>query len=436
MTLRPLLLLVLPLSLALGACGAHVERMQVTSPGPGGMPSALENAIAIGEVSGGSSALNSAGVTDGEFKEALEYALRSAALLAPNAAAAPYRLDAQIKFTPGEDPTFSDQHVNVAVTYRLTKIAGGDVALEKTIATKYVQEGPGAGEAVATLLPGGIGGLLGDARVHEEYAYEGVVRQNLRDLLFALSEWGSPGSASRVADAAPPAAPTPAAPQPQAEAAAPPVAATPSANAEAQALNALLPTLKLKKDTEAAAPPPPQVATLPPEATHVPVRFGEDVEFRCPAPGTEIDFSDGTRRVFTAEEPNANACALKSANGVQPSIAFGPYNDDAASALQQLWPLRVGNRVSFTATVSIERHIHETYRVVRHELVTVPAGTFDAFVIEWEAVGQDQYTNGYHETATFWYAPEVGYVVKTEDHLVGGLYAQLGNEEAVRVVAR
>jgi hypothetical protein len=438
MTLRPLLFLVLPLSLALGACGAHVERMQVTSPGPGGMPSALGNAVAVGEISGGSSVLNSTGVTDGEFKEALEYALRSVGLLAPDAAAASYRLDAHIRFTPGEDPTFEDQHVDVAVTYRLIKTAGGDVSLEKTIATKYVQAGPSAGEAVATLLVGGIGGLIGDARVHEEYAYEGVVRRNLRDLLFALSKWGSPETTSGVVTAAPtPAAATRAAPTPRAQAATP-AETTPPGDANARALNALLSTLELKKDAEAAAAPAPQVAALPPEATHVPVRFGDDVAFRCPAPGTEIDFSDGTRRVFAASTaPGVLDCSFTAAGAARAATAFGAFSSSSAEeALQRLWPLRVGNQVSFVNQANIDRSYDETYRVVRHEMATVPAGTFDTFIIEWDGRGTDQYANGYHETATFWYAPEIGYVVKVEHHLMGGLYARLGDEEAVRVVAR
>jgi hypothetical protein len=48
------------------------------------------------------------------------------------------------------------------------------------------------------------------------------------------------------------------------------------------------------------------------------------------------------------------------------------------------------------------------YRVVRHETVPVPAGTFDAFVIERESSFSNRYADHYHEVGTFRYAPEIG----------------------------
>lgn len=78
----------------------------------------------------------------------------------------------------------------------------------------------------------------------------------------------------------------------------------------------------------------------------------------------------------------------------------------------------------------------ETYRVIRHETVTVPAGTFDAFVVEWESSISNRHADHYHEVGTFRYAPEIGYVVKIAHHLDSGLYARLGDDEALRVISQ
>ena len=53
---------------------------------------------------------------------------------------------------------------------------------------------------------------------------------------------------------------------------------------------------------------------------------------------------------------------------------------------------------------------YENYTVTGRERVTVPAGTFDAFVITWEEKGR--FENGFEAKSTFWYAPDLGYFVK------------------------
>jgi hypothetical protein len=46
----------------------------------------------------------------------------------------------------------------------------------------------------------------------------------------------------------------------------------------------------------------------------------------------------------------------------------------------------------------------------------------------------NRYADHYHEVGTFWYAPEIGYVVKIAHHLDSGIYARLGDDEALRVI--
>jgi len=66
-------------------------------------------------------------------------------------------------------------------------------------------------------------------------------------------------------------------------------------------------------------------------------------------------------------------------------------------------------------------------------LVTVAAGSFDAFVIEREIVSRSR-VYSFHEVVSYWYAPEVGYVVKIAHNLQNGMYSYAADDEAVRVV--
>ncbi|HWI28800.1 MAG TPA: hypothetical protein VN668_17620 [Stellaceae bacterium] len=446
MRLRPRLLLV-PLLLALGACGPDLGRMELVQPVDGGMPPQLTQAIRIGEVSGGAKTMN--GVDASEFKKVLKDVLRANGLLSPDASAARYTLDASLSFAiGGKNGTFTAQRIDAEVSYRLSETAQLTPALQRTIKTSYVQPAPRPGMQVAVFLLAGAGGLLGDQQVREEFAYEGAVRQNVQELLCALSDFGaSPKKAGEASAPTPlcPAAATPKAPAGNVTAsAAPSPAKPPHAAAPATSATAVAAATPTAADQVAALlPQKPAAPSAPAQSSAVtpaaPAQlFGDEVQFRCPGPGTEIDFRSGFTRVFSPPgHARAPDCAYSVANGVAQATAFGAYASRAAQqALRRLWPLRIGNQVSFATEVSFGRVYNERYRVVRHELVTVPAGTFDAFVIDWDGTSADQYANGYHETASFWYAPALGYVVKVEHHLLGGIYARLTDDEAVRVVSR
>src|SRR5207248_90463 len=82
--------------------------------------------------------------------------------------------------------------------------------------------------------------------------------------------------------------------------------------------------------------------------------------------------------------------------------------------LKQLFPLREGRRVWFVVgganASGAPASWYETYRVVGRERVQVPAGTFDAWVIDWEEQGRDG--SSWQARHRFWFAPELGYFVK------------------------
>lgn len=65
----------------------------------------------------------------------------------------------------------------------------------------------------------------------------------------------------------------------------------------------------------------------------------------------------------------------------------------------------------------------------------VKAGTFDAFLIDWSSAAVNGApVSSYSESGSFWYAPELGWIVKTQhDPSSGGGYARLSDDEVVRI---
>lgn len=82
------------------------------------------------------------------------------------------------------------------------------------------------------------------------------------------------------------------------------------------------------------------------------------------------------------------------------------------AAYMALWPLRVGKTVTIVrqSTVYPERRWQDVIRVARTETVTVPAGQFQTFVIETESAGLH---NAFQGTLTEWWAPAIGWSVKS-----------------------
>ncbi len=82
--------------------------------------------------------------------------------------------------------------------------------------------------------------------------------------------------------------------------------------------------------------------------------------------------------------------------------------------VEGLWPLTVGKTEDFTADGGPGGARHVQYRVVRTEIIQVPAGSFYTYVIERsDRVMNETSAN----VATFWYAPSIGNVVKFEERM-------------------
>lgn len=144
----------------------------------------------------------------------------------------------------------------------------------------------------------------------------------------------------------------------------------------------------------------------------------------CPAPGTQFTFSDGAR-IEAIDDQGSYVCRFKSLKTLKTfDRLLGVFNTTGPDAdrLRSLLPLQVGRRVSFSTSgasvVGSDGFWFQTVSVERAENVVTPAGTFPAFVI----LSENQSVQGSHGLwqYRYWYAPEIGHVVKFEFLTVHG----------------
>jgi len=87
------------------------------------------------------------------------------------------------------------------------------------------------------------------------------------------------------------------------------------------------------------------------------------------------------------------------------------------AAIEAIWPLAIGKTVSTVVTGPHGGDQHLTLRVVRTETVEVPAGRYDCFVVEHDLdVGHGKWVG----RSRSWYAPAVGFVVKSQLEMLAG----------------
>ncbi len=159
---------------------------------------------------------------------------------------------------------------------------------------------------------------------------------------------------------------------------------------------------------------PPASPAQPPAST---------AEFHCPQAGLLIRTSTGEQ--FRFIDANGERCRYVDKNGDTRelyALLVDGFGQAAKTDLDRLWPLRVGNRVEYDIVDTTpvqptdrfsQRHYHETFEVLRQERIAVPAGSFDAFVLQ----RQEKEIGRHHDTSvatvTMWYAPQVGSIVKS-----------------------
>lgn len=91
---------------------------------------------------------------------------------------------------------------------------------------------------------------------------------------------------------------------------------------------------------------------------------------------------------------------------------FGPGKvpDSVKSAIAAIWPLTTGKSVSYVRSHG-RRQWRDQITVLMTETVTVTAGVFETYVVQWESRAKDGSWSG---QATTWWAPKLGWAVKFE----------------------
>jgi len=141
------------------------------------------------------------------------------------------------------------------------------------------------------------------------------------------------------------------------------------------------------------------------------------VNFRCPDQGTVIKTSSG--RSLEVEGASGFACKLSNQFGefVQyAGFASGDAKEAVREAAEHLWPISIGKETTAQYTGSGDSGTQNTnvvywrkFKVVAAEPISVRAGTFNAYRVEVE---ESSNSDSYHDRATYWWSPELGYIVK------------------------
>lgn len=150
----------------------------------------------------------------------------------------------------------------------------------------------------------------------------------------------------------------------------------------------------------------------------------QTAQFKCPAPGTIVEFSDGQRTTWVGQEGKFCRLQQKGRDGTEAARNwFAPAAILTAAGSQTwadqlkpwtLWPLAVGKKITARydgpgTNPGFSGSWAHTITVEKFEKITVKAGTFDTFVVAFE---QDGISHRLKSTFRQWYAPEPGVSVK------------------------
>jgi TIR domain len=145
--------------------------------------------------------------------------------------------------------------------------------------------------------------------------------------------------------------------------------------------------------------------------------------FQVAPPGTLLRMSDGGEikyiaaddMVVTTIAPNGKIMLLFSMFFEVTSQIRSQWSFDPREA-QKIWPLAAGKQVVFVATRG-DKSWRNTIRVLHRETISIPAGTFETYVVEREERGLTHHFDGVY---TYWFAPSVGMIVKSSLRVVEG----------------
>ena len=156
-----------------------------------------------------------------------------------------------------------------------------------------------------------------------------------------------------------------------------------------------------------------------------------DDAFHCPKPGTVFSFSNGGKVTFGEQDGFTCVATDVKDRPLKAFLGLSTLPDLAKNHAEKLFPFKVGDQFEFDRTLdpshvsgSISPNItaiyyHDTIKVLRQERLTTPGGTFDTYVVERKSNITNRGIVGAW-TWTYWWAPELGYLVKEVDQTHGG----------------
>jgi len=141
-------------------------------------------------------------------------------------------------------------------------------------------------------------------------------------------------------------------------------------------------------------------------------------DIHCPTKGTQLIFSDGGRIEAVSDQGNY-VCRFKSLKTEKKfDRLFGAFLPTGPNAdqIRSLAPFEVGHKISFTNSGADVRGgdgfwFHDVV-IERFENVVTDAGTFPSFVILED--DREMLSSHGEWQRKYWYAPDVGFVVKFE----------------------
>jgi hypothetical protein len=153
----------------------------------------------------------------------------------------------------------------------------------------------------------------------------------------------------------------------------------------------------------------------------------QSAEFKCPPPGTVVEFSDGRKTIWVSQD--GNTCRIRSNWQTGEELDLIWYAPAAANLVsasnawaQQVkpsnwWPLAVGKKTQArydgpSSNGSYSGSWITTLTVEEAEKITTEAGTFDTFVVVYQVEAFQK--KKFRSTLRQWYAPEPGVTVKID----------------------
>jgi len=159
-------------------------------------------------------------------------------------------------------------------------------------------------------------------------------------------------------------------------------------------------------------------------------RAEDQQEFHCPKSGTVIEYTE-TGGTIVFDGADGMWCIGTLENGQSwrryalLAGADSSWSGFIDNHVERIWPLHIGKEINFTFQGRPGNQVEgnapfwyvEKIVVARRERLTVPAGTFDTWVIEDH---QDVSRGRVIAIRTYWYAPEVGFAIKYSYHIAQG----------------